>query len=393
MCGMANTGLYGYAEMGGSASWTIDVRDAPAPEGGSESWGGGMIVTHLPRRGEASLGGGGGVPAGLAPTGGGTRRARWTPNAQGFLALGSLTPAEEKRRERSVPDSSSKVVARDTTMVPTSPLEMGGGQVVPLGCSVGVSQRGMRPAGEVGPSRQEAPVGVLDVRGNSAVRPLSAEAVEFSPTLGPRTGVTAGLVNMSSRAGIVAPAVVADFPVPAGAGVRFSAVAEVHASASEVNEDTFVAQASEQRSERHIDPRNVPRVVNVPMAGTSVSEPLEHSALKIDLDGRPMEGVLVLEPLEHSVLDVSLDGGPMEGESDLEPLEHSVLDVNLDSRLQQDELDSGPLEHSVPDHTLCGGAVLFGKVTVSDPLEHSGLITSDDVVLKSVPEGPQSRGD
>ena len=34
---------------------------------------------------------------------------------------GSLTPAEEKRRERSVPDCSNMVVARDTTMEPSSP--------------------------------------------------------------------------------------------------------------------------------------------------------------------------------------------------------------------------------------------------------------------------------
>ena len=156
-----------------------------------------MIVTHLTLEGGS--------------------RARWTPNAQGFPALGSLTPAETKRRERSVPDSSSMVVARDTTMVPASPLEMGGGQVVPLGRSVGVPQRGMRPAGVVGPSWQVTPVGVLDVKGNSARRPLSAEAVEFSPTPGPRTDVMAGLENVSSRAGIVAPAVVADFPVPTGA--------------------------------------------------------------------------------------------------------------------------------------------------------------------------------
>ena len=92
----------------------------------------------------------------------------------------------------------------------------------------------------------------------------------------------------------------------------------------------------------------------------------------------------------------------MEGDFGLEPLEHSVLDVNLDSRPRQDELDSGPLEHSVPDHAPSGGAVLFEKLTVSDPLEHSGLIASDDVVPKSapseplehsVPEGPQSWGD
>ena len=100
---------------------------------------------------------------------------------------------------------------------------------------MGVPQRGMRPAGAVRPSLQKAPVGVLDVRENPAVRPLSTGAVEFSPTLGPWTRVTAGLVDISRRAGIVTPAVVAELPVPAVAGVRFSAMAEVHASADEVD--------------------------------------------------------------------------------------------------------------------------------------------------------------
>ena len=181
--------------------------------------------------------------------------------------MGSLSTAEEGRRERPVPDNSRDVLAKDTSKVPTSPLEMGRGQAVPLERSVGVSQRGMRAAGVVRPSRQKAPVGVLDVRENPAMRPLSAEAVEFSPTLGPRTGVKDGLVDMSSRAGIVAPAVVADLPIPAVAGVRFSAVAEVHASADEVDKDTLVVQASEQRNESHTDPRKVPGVVNEPMAG------------------------------------------------------------------------------------------------------------------------------
>ena len=291
--------------------------------------------------------------------------------------------------------------------MPTSPLEMGRGQTVPLGCSMGVSQRGMRPAGAVRPSWQKAPVGVVDVRENPAVRPLSAEAVEFSPTLGPQTGVTAGLVDMSSSAGLVAPAVVADLPVPAVPGVRFSAVVEVHASAVEVDEDTLVGQASEQRSEGHTDPRKVPGVVNEPMVGASVSGPLEHSVLKIDLDGGPMEGISVLKPLEHSVLDISLDGGPMEGASDLEPLEHSVLDVdltgrpvdgnfgmeplehsvldvNLDSRLMQDELDSGLLEHSVPDHATIGGAgepIVVGAIGSAAPWFITGWAHDVEVVF------------
>ena len=149
-----------------------DGRDS---EPGKEGWfgregqppGPSMIVTHLtPERGSEFLGDACrlGENRRVAPT-----ELDGPPNAQGFPALGSLTPAEEKRRERSAPDSSSMVAARHTTVGPTSLLEMDGGQVVPLGRSVGVPQRGMRPAGVVGPSRQVAPVGVLDVKGNSAV--------------------------------------------------------------------------------------------------------------------------------------------------------------------------------------------------------------------------------
>ena len=86
-------------------------------------------------------------------------------------------------------------------MGPTSPSELGRGQVAPIGCSMGVPQRGMQPAGVVGPSRQVAPVGVLDVKRNSAVRLLSVEAVEFSPTLGPKTDVIAGREIVFSGAG------------------------------------------------------------------------------------------------------------------------------------------------------------------------------------------------
>ena len=39
-----------------------------------------------------------------------------------------------------------------------------------------------------------------------------------------------------------------------------------------------------------------------PMTGPSAPEPLEHSVLDEDLDGRPMEGMSVPEPLDHSVL-------------------------------------------------------------------------------------------
>ena len=57
--------------------------------------------------------------------------------------------------------------------------------------------------------------------------------------------VMSGQKTMSSGAGGVAPAVVADVPVPTEAGVTFSAVAEVHASASVIEDDILVVQASE----------------------------------------------------------------------------------------------------------------------------------------------------
>ena len=98
------------------------------------------------------------------------------------------------------------------------------------------------------------------------------------------------------------------------------------------DDDTSVVRASEPRSDVSLDPRTAPGIVDSPMAGISVPEPLEHSVLGIALDGRPMEGMPVLEPLEHSVLDVALEGKSMEGISALEPLEHSVLEVIPDGR-------------------------------------------------------------
>ena len=272
---------------------------------------------------------GGHQPAWQQPVGC-VRESRWTPNVQGFPALGSHSPADDGRRERPVPDDSGDVSANDISKVSTSPLEMGRSHVVPHGSKVCVPQRGMWPAGAVRPSLQKPLVGVLDVRKNAAARPLSAGAAEFSPALGPHTRVTAGTVDLSSRTGTIAPVDVAEISVPAVAGVRFSAVAEVHSSANEVDEDTSVVRASEQRSEGSAVPRTAPGMVNEPMAGILVPEPLDHSVLVIDLDGRPMEGISVLEPLEHSVLDVDLDSGHMEGKSGLGSLEHSVLDVNLE---------------------------------------------------------------
>ena len=249
-------------------------------------------------------------------------------------------------------------------MEPISPSELGRGHMSLLERNIGVLHQGMRPAGEIGPTRQMDPVDVLGVKSQSAIRPLSVEAVEFSPALEPQTVVIAGRQTVYSDA--VAPVMIADVPVPTPAGVRFVG-------------------------------GRAPRVGSVPTTGTFVSESLEHSVQREDLDGRPTEGVVVLEPLEHSVPDVSLDGGPMasrldlellehsvsqedqtggamEGELRTEPLEHSVRDVHLDSRPRQGELNSEPLEHSVPNRAPRRGAVLCDRLTMSDPLEHSVLV-------------------
>ena len=58
-----------------------------------------------------------------------------------------------------------------------------------------------------------------DAKRRSAVRPLSVEAVEFSPALMPEQNLKSGRKTMSSGAGGVVPAVVSHPPVPAAAGL------------------------------------------------------------------------------------------------------------------------------------------------------------------------------
>ena len=84
-----------------------------------------MIVTHLTQVGGHHL-------AWRQPRDG-THRPRWTPHAQGFPALGSLTPAEEKRRDCPVMDGVNRVVARYSMMESISRSERDWGRMAPLG--------------------------------------------------------------------------------------------------------------------------------------------------------------------------------------------------------------------------------------------------------------------
>ena len=59
---------------------------------------------------------------------------------------------------------------------------------------------------------------------------------------------------------------------------------------SAVDEDSFVAQASEQHIVCNTDPGKVPAISSVPPGDTLVNKPMMHSAQKIDLDGIPGGG-------------------------------------------------------------------------------------------------------
>ena len=181
------------------------------------------------------------------------------------------------------------------------------------------------------------------------------------------TANEAGGVALADIAGAVAPVDLAGTNVPAVAGMKFSAVAEVHYSAVDDEGDPSVVCTSRPRSAVILDPMAAPRK-----------------------DGGPMEEISVLEPLEHSVLDVSLEGGDslIVEVAMSDPLEHSGVD--RDSDIVSGLLLPEPLEHSV----LVDGAV--ADITVLDPLEHSGVSVRVETVSAYLPrvysEDPRNGG-
>ena len=140
------------------------------------------IVVRLTPEGER---GSGRTPAGLATTGGGRPWISLDPKCPGLSGPGSHSTTDAGRRERPVSDNGGDVADGGTARLPISTLEMGD------------PMRGMRPAG-AGRSSPPKPVVDLSDVGEKAVGwPLSVEAPEFSPTLGPWTRGTAGSVALS----------------------------------------------------------------------------------------------------------------------------------------------------------------------------------------------------
>ena len=111
------------------------------------------------------------------------------------------------------------------------------------------------------------------------------------------------------------------------------------------------------------------------MEGAPVLEPLEHSVTEQILDSRPVGGMTVLEPLEYSVMEIAAGDGLIRELSIFDPLKHSVLQEASDVQPARVQSGLGPLEYSVPD--VC----LVIRMTVSDPLELSGLDVMDGIVL------------
>ena len=164
------------------------------------------------------------------------------------------------------------------------------------------------------------------------------------------TTAVAGAVALADIAGAVAPVDLAGTYVPAVAGTKFSAVAEVHSSAVDDEGDPSVIRTCRQWR----------AVVFYPMAAPRK-------------DCGPMDEMFVLEPLEHLVLEVSLEGGDryIDELAMPYPLEHSGVSraADLVSEMSVPE----PLEHSVLEVPLDVGDGSVGSMTVSDPQEPWGV--------------------
>ena len=108
----------------------------------------------------------------------------------------------------------------------------------------------------------------------SVVRPLSVEAVQFTPASATEQHIRSGRKTMSSGTGGSSPTEVVEPPLSTaggGGGVRFTAVAEVHRPPSMDNEEKLLAQAR-QHAVENTDPGEAPVILSAPRGDTLVSK-------------------------------------------------------------------------------------------------------------------------
>ena len=146
------------------------------------------------------------------------------------------------------------------------------------------------------------------------------------------------MAALADFAGASALADLAGTDVPAVAGMKFSAIAEVHSSAVDDEGAPLVIRTSKQRSAVfEIDPVGADKKYRGPMDGMSVPEPLEHSVVGVPLEvgDSSVDGVTVPNPIEHSGVTESADPP-----SASQPMTHSEV--------------SGDWKHGQQDHTFDG---------------------------------------
>ena len=190
--------------------------------------------------------------------------------------------------------------------------------------------------------------------------------------------------------------------------MTFTAVVEVHVSASVNEDDKFIAQASGQHVVCDTDLGEVPAILSAPPGDTLVNQPEMYSAQKIDQDGIPMEEVVVLEPLEFSAPDASLDSRPITGNINWNPseyvvhieeqtrrpmlgvtspapLRHSVMQFHLDSQPGRNKLKPDQSGDPLPNGTPRRQVDVCGSQTVPDFLADANMDGGGNPVPKPAP--------
>ena len=224
------------------------------------------------------------------------------------------------------------------------------------------------------------------------------------------TTAVAGVTGLADFAGMSAPADLAGADVPAVAGMKFSAVAEVYSSAVDDEGVPLVIRTSRQRSAVvNGDPMEADRKYCGPRDRLSIPEPLEHSVVGVlfKVGDSSVDRVAVSNPIEHSGVGEATD--LPSARSVPKPLEHSVVGMTLeegDSSVDRVAVPnpiehSGvgeptdppsarsvpePLEHSVVGVPLEEGDSSVDRVAESNPIEHSGVNEPTDPPSVSQPK-------
>ena len=180
-----------------------------------------------------------------------------------------------------------------------------------------------------------------EVRKLSTGMPLSAEAVEFSPTPAREQHRQAGRRNMAVGNSRNKPTQVEEL------GVRFTAMAEVQRPPSTEDEGEILAQRSGQQVIGNAYSGRNPVMSSAPRGGMLFRGPETYPAQMRVLDGIPMEEVECLEPLSILVPDAPLDSRPMAGNRMRNSPDVAIYEKNTTGRPMEGVTSPTPWRRSV----------------------------------------------